>query len=304
MVRFFALILLLGTIPALRAQNPSETANPGQSKLPTSANPSSTPSTQPASAPDASDTEPTGVLPPSPKGKSTILGGEIRFVDPVRDQLLLKAYGQKPIKIFFDERTQVFKDGKRIPLLTLKTTDHASIQTTLDGTNIFALSIHILSRAPQGDYEGKVEIYDPGTTELTLNSVISRQPLKLLVPRDTPITREGQTAFAAQHPGAADLVHGALLSLKFESDNKGHGVATQISVLAVPGADFVFSGSITTLDVAAGHLVVTDPRDDRTYDITFDSRIQSNQNLHQGDHVMVKATFDGNSYVARSISVQ
>jgi hypothetical protein len=257
-----------------------------------------------APTPEPNGTATAGTLPPSPKGKSTILGGEIRFVDPVKDEILLKAYGQKPVKILFDERTQVFRDGKRIPLLSLHTTDHASIQTTLDGDNIFALSIHILSRAPEGDYQGKVVTYDPGTTELTLNSVVSQQPLKLLVPHDTPIVREGQSAFTAQHPGAADLVHGALVSLKFESDNRGRGIATKISVLAVPGADFVFIGNISSLDLHAGHLVVTDPRDDSTYEITFDARISSNENLHEGDHAIVKATFDGNNYVASSITVQ
>ena len=198
----------------------------------------------------------------------------------------------------------MFRDGKRIPLLSLKTTDHAAIQTTLDGTNIFALSIHILSRTPEGDFQGKVVSYDPGTTELSLSSVVSRQPLKLLVPSDTPIARAGQTTFAAQHLGKADLVPGTLLTLKFESDNKGRGIATQISVLAVPGADFVFIGNITSLDLHAGHLVVTDPRDDNTYEITFNSRILPSQNLREGDHVMVKATFDGNSYVASAISIE
>lgn len=281
MVRCLVLALLFGILPALYAQDPTA--------------PSTATTGDPATA---------SSLPPSPKGKSTILGGEIRFVDPVKDEILLKAYGQRPIKILFDERTQVFKDGKRIPLLSLRTTDHASIQTTLDGTNIFALSIHILSRAPEGDYDGKVESYDPSSTELTLNSVVSRQPLKLLVPSDTPIVREGQSPFVAQHPGTGDLIHGALVTLKFQSDNKGRGIATHITVLAVPGAQFVFIGNITTLDISAGHLVVTDPRDDKTYDITFDGRSTSGQNLRQGDHVMVKATFDGNSYVASSISIE
>ncbi len=114
MARFLCLVLFFGTIPSLFAQNPSETATPGQSNLPTPTNPAATP---PAASSAAAGTDMTSVVPPAPKGKSTILGGEIRFVDPVRDELLLKAYGQKPIKILFDERTQVFKDGKRIPLL-------------------------------------------------------------------------------------------------------------------------------------------------------------------------------------------
>ena len=50
-------------------------------------------------------------LPPAPRGKSTIIGGEIRRVDPVRDELTLRVFGQHPVKILFDDRTQVYLDG-------------------------------------------------------------------------------------------------------------------------------------------------------------------------------------------------
>ena len=58
-------------------------------------------------------------LPPLPDGKSTILGGQIRDVDPVRDRLVLHVYGMKPLGVLYDERTQVFRDGKEIPLREL-----------------------------------------------------------------------------------------------------------------------------------------------------------------------------------------
>src|ERR1700677_598669 len=74
-------------------------------------------------------------LPPPPRGKSTILGGEIRAVDPVRDELTLKTFGERPLKILFDERTQVFLDGKKIRLHELHPAEHASVQPLLDGTD-------------------------------------------------------------------------------------------------------------------------------------------------------------------------
>ena len=49
-------------------------------------------------------------LPPAPRGKTTIIGGQIRSFDPVRDQFSLQIYGQRPMKIWFDERTQVYRD--------------------------------------------------------------------------------------------------------------------------------------------------------------------------------------------------
>ena len=95
-----------------------------------------------------------GGMPPLPSGKSTILGGAIRDVDPVLDRFTLRIVGEKPIKILFDERTQIFQDGKKVPLRDLKPADHASVQTILDGTNVFALSVHVLSKSPEGDYQG------------------------------------------------------------------------------------------------------------------------------------------------------
>lgn len=38
-------------------------------------------------------------LPPAPKGKSTIMGGEILNLDPVSDQFSLKAFGERPMRI-------------------------------------------------------------------------------------------------------------------------------------------------------------------------------------------------------------
>ena len=70
------------------------------------------------------------------------------------DQLVLKVYGGKPVKVLFDERTQVYRDGKRIPLLELAAAPHASVQTALDGARCFAVSIHILSAQPEGRISG------------------------------------------------------------------------------------------------------------------------------------------------------
>lgn len=250
----------------------------------------------------ASDNLP--ALPAAPRGNSTILGGVIRNVDPVRDELTLGVFGQRPTKILFDERTQIYRDGKKIPLHDLRSDDHASVQTVLDGTNVFALSIHILSRPPEGQYQGRVLNYNPDTSELTVSAILAREPFKLLVPMNTPILREGQAPFSSVPAGTADLKKGALVSLKFESGKGGRGVASQIAILATPGASFLFSGSLSSLDMHSGSLVLVDPRDDKSYQIFFDSaHLSTSQNLHDGDHVRVNATFDGTRYVASAITI-
>ena len=115
--------------------------------------------------------------------------------------------------------------GKRIPLRDLRSQDHASIETVLDGTNIFALSIHILSQSPEGECQGQVLKYNPGTRELTVTAALSSEPIELLVPTGTPIVRTRRKPHPLRR--LSDLVKGALISAQFEPGNKGQGIARQ-----------------------------------------------------------------------------
>ncbi len=245
-------------------------------------------------------------LPAVPRGKSTVIGGVIRDVDPVLDRMTLKVYGGgRPMKILFDERTQFYRDGVRMPLTALHPEEHASVETILDGDDVFAVSVHMLSHAPEGECEGQVLAFDPRDGALTVRNTLSGEPIQLRVEPQTTIARMGQPAFASAQTGTSDLMRGALISVKFESDNGG-GVADQISILATPGSGFYFSGNITFLDLHAYTMVLTDPRDQRSYTIAFDPArfpVSSGQ-LHEGAHVSVNASFDGTRYVASKMTIE
>jgi len=242
-------------------------------------------------------------LPPLPEGTKTVMGGVIDDIDPVRDQFKLKVFGGgKPVKILFDPRTRVFRDGKQISLRDLQSAEHASVETTLDGSNIYAVSIHMLSHAPEGECQGQVLDFDPGSGKLTVSTALTREPIKLVVPRGTPVSRKGETMFVSAHKGISDLVSGDLVSIKFKSGEDGGGIATEVAILATPGSSFSFSGNITALDTSSGMLVVTDPRDNETYRLHFNPKMFSPQNLHLGDHVRVVAKFNGSQYEAREIN--
>ncbi len=243
------------------------------------------------------------VLPPLPRGKSTILGGQIRNVDPVLDQFTLEVVGQRPLKILFDERTQFFRNGAIIPLRELGPEEHASVQTVLDAGNVYALSIHVLSQAPEGECQGHVQNYDPATGTLTINTNLSGEPIRLTLREDAPVVREGQAAFTAGAEGKSDLVNGSLVVVKFEADGKGQAVANHVTVLARPGSSFVFSGRLSSLDMHSGSLVLLDPRDGKTYQISFaPERIAGSGNLHTGDQVRVTASFGDGRYTATEIT--
>ncbi|HWG21652.1 MAG TPA: hypothetical protein VG225_14065 [Terracidiphilus sp.] len=243
-------------------------------------------------------------VPPLPHGKSTILGGAIRTVDPVRDQFVLNIYGEKPLKILFDERTQVFKDGKRIPLRELGAANHASVQTTLDGADVFAISVHILSQSPSGDYQGRVLSYDADNGMLILTAASGRPPFRVLISNQTSFRRLGQLAFSSVASSANDLVPGSLVTVKFAADRKGQGIAQEVSVLAAPGATFIFSGNLTALDLSTGSLVVVDPRTNTSYQIHFDPSRGPSSDLRPGQHVRISADYDGTRYVATDISIE
>lgn len=243
-------------------------------------------------------------LPSDPTGKSTVLGGQIARVDPVLDRLVLKVYGGKPVTVLFDERTQVYRDGKRIPLLDLAAARHASVQTALDGASIFAISIHILSAQPEGEYQGRVLSYNPESGVLVLTSAPDRPPFTLIVSTQTSFKRLGQEAFSSVQSGPNDLAPGSLVAVQFDSNNGGRGAATEISVLAAPGASFIFSGTVSELDLPAGTLVLVDPRDNKSYGISFDPNAPVSQQLRIGQHVRLSANYDGHKYVATEITIE
>jgi hypothetical protein len=243
-------------------------------------------------------------LPPLPPGKTTIIGGQIRNFDPVKDQFSLQIYGQRPMKILFDERTQVYRDGERIPVRNLGPEEHASVQTTLDGASVFAVSIHILSESPEGECEGRVIRFSPDKGELVVASQMSPAPVTLFVPANASVARVGEAEFTAHPSGSSDLVTGSLVSASFESDAAHRNVATQIKVLAVPGAAFAFTGNISYLDMLSGVMDLVDPRDGKSYRILFDSaRLPASQSLRPQSNVTVTATYDGTQYAANTITM-
>jgi hypothetical protein len=271
-----------------------------------------TASANPVSAPAPSDPTPADTvasflppLPAAPAGKSTVVGGVIRAVDPVRDQLTLSVYGGgKPMKILFDERTQFYRDGVKTPLRDLRSEEHASVETVLDGDDVFAVSVHMLSHSPRGECHGQVLAFDPRDGEVTVRNSLSGEPIQIRVEPQTTIARMGQPAFASAVTGTSDLMRGALISVKFESNNSGGAVADAIAILATPGSGFYFSGNVTYLDMHAGLMGLTDPRDQSSYTVAFDpASFPVSRQLREGSRVSVTARFDGRQYVASKINI-
>jgi hypothetical protein len=273
------------------AQSSSSDSKPGQNQT-----------AQPASRLDSLLSART--LPPTPKGKSTVIGGTIHGVDYVRDQVTLDVFGGGEMKVLFDPRTQVYRDGRQGTLRDLHAGDHASVETVLDETTVFARSIRLLSGSPEGVCQGQVLKYNPHDHELTIRDSLSRRPFRLSVPVSTALVRQGQAASSPADIGSSDLATGTLVSVKFQPDNRGHDVASQIAILAVPGTAFVFAGNVAFLDLHSGLLVLVDTRDDKHYDVFVDpARLPMSHEIHEGADVTLTAVFDGSRFVARAITI-
>ena len=252
-----------------------------------------------------SHAQPVGLadMPRLPKGITTIFGGAIRDIDPVRDQFTLNVVGQRPMRVLFDERTKAFRDGTKFKLRDLRPEQHVSVETTLDGDKVFAVSIHILSQSAEGQYEGRVVSYNPSDGALTIDASASRAPFRVLVSSDTQFSRTGQRDFTSMTSGPNDLAPGSLVSIKFRPHGAGQAVASTVTVLAVPGSSFSFSGNVSTIDFHTGLMVLVDPLAQRSYQIIFHPALfPQSRNLHPGDHVLVTATYNGSGFVASSLA--
>jgi len=233
------------------------------------------------------------------------MGGRIDKVDLVRDSMDLQIPGSHTIKILFDERTQVFENGTHMSVLDLKPTDHASVETRLDGSAIFAMRIHILTDVPEGKFRGQVTDFNAASGELKLRVADGKDLVTLTVPAGTPMERQGQNTTTKQAATAADLMRGALIDISFKSNKSGHGVATRVDVLAVPGSEFLFRGNLSALDMRAGRMSVASATEMTPRDVVFDAaRFPVTKDLRVGMPVQVKSRFDGTHYVATEISAE
>jgi hypothetical protein len=238
-------------------------------------------------------------LPPlSSHNKVSLIGGTVQKMDRVRDQFTVRVYGGGNINIYFDPRTHIYRNGNEASLADLRAGDRVSIDTMLDGGNIFARTIRLKGAANAGESQGVVVSYSASSGELILRDRLSPQPLRLRVTSQTRVVHRGQVA------AASELVRGTLVAVKFDPQKDGREVAKEVSVLAIPGTSFTFVGEVTGLDLSTGLLVLTSANDGKTYEIYLGPATNAAKDqLRQAANVTVITRFDGDRYVAQNVIV-
>lgn len=237
-------------------------------------------------------------LAPAPSGAATRIGGKISHLDVVQDKLVIEPFGGGKVNVMFDGRTTIYRGAAKVMPQELKENERVSVETVLDGSQIFARSIHILTQAPQGESNGQILSYRAHGDLLEVRDPVSAKAVSVQLGPSTVLLQQGRAATRKE------LRPGALVSIEFLPDSDGHALARQISILAQPGTSFVFAGRVTYLDLSTGLLVLTDPRDQKAYEIHFDPDIlRVPANLQQGADVSVTADFDGSRYIARKVAI-
>jgi hypothetical protein len=232
---------------------------------------------------------------PAPHGKTSLLGGTIRTVDPVRDQLTLLIFGGGKQTILFDDRTHVYRDGQTASLQDLKIGDRIYADTALAGNDIFAKNLRIITADRSGLANGQIVSYADG--EMLLRDTLSPEPAKLRVAPNASIVCKDVACTPA------DLRAGALVAITFHPDKEGRPEVSAITILAAPGSTFSFTGHVVHIDLRANLLVVVDPRDNKSYDINLQPNLARITEIHEGTDVTVTTAFDGSHYTASAITI-
>jgi hypothetical protein len=238
-------------------------------------------------------------VPPLPKGPVTLVGGTVTKIDQIRNRLVVQPFGGGDrLKLVFDERTHVFRDGTETTQMTIHKGDRVYVDTMLVGNRVFARNIRVQSQIGPADASGQVEAFDPNTGALALRDQLSAGPVSFRIDSSTAVTRDGRATTLA------DLKPGSLVSVKFAPGGRARGVVKEVSVIAVPGSSFTFVGRVTHLDLRTSSMAVENQSDGKTYDIDFNSQtMEGEDNLSVGSQVTVVATFTGSGYRAESITL-
>ncbi len=236
---------------------------------------------------------------PLPKGDpATLVGGTADKVDRIRNRVVIQPFGGgKRMDIRFDDRSHFFRDGRETTILGIKKGDRVYADTMLVDGKVFAKNLRVQTSGIPAEARGQVRLYDASTGRVVLQDNLTSQLVYITVSPTTPVTRQFGSA------SAADLKPGTLIDVVFAPGRK-IGDARQINILAQPGANYMFVGRVTNVNMSSGTLAVENQSDNKNYEIHFDPRkMDQRELLVIGAEVAANTVFDGKTYTAQTMTV-
>lgn len=236
-------------------------------------------------------------IPPVSRTNATLVGGTVERLDRVRDQITVRVFGGGRMSVLFDPRTRIYRGGAEATIADLHDGERVSIDTILDGSTVFARSIRLKTTQAQGETQGTVLNFRSDRNELTIRDAISPTPVRVRIDSTTRYLQGGRAV------SAGTLTAGSLVAIQFNSEGNGRDVAREVSILALPGTQYIFAGQVANLDLRTGLLVLSSSTDGKTYEIYIDPAVVPDDNLRIGAVVTVVTNFEGSRYVARNVTI-
>ena len=139
---------------------------------------------------------------PQPRGQTTLVGGTVRLLDPVRDQVTVRVFGGRDMVVLFDDRTRFFRDGVASTPGDLQIGARVYLDTAMAGSGIFARSVRILTQSANGQSNGQLQSYDAASGELVLRDVLAPEPANFRLAPGATVLRDGKPASPSElRPG-------------------------------------------------------------------------------------------------------
>jgi hypothetical protein len=281
-----------GTVPETKAP---DNGNSTPQASPDSTKPQPTPHTKLLPQANGAEYDPLLQPPPLPEKTLSLIGGVARKVDPVRSRLTLEPFGGgTPMRVYFDERTHFYRDGRETTMLTVHQGDRIYVDTMQLGANVFARSVRVMTSSGSARASGKIVSVEG--QRIVLNDRLSGETVSFVVSPQTRVTSAPGLTNAA-------LVPGALAQVEFLPGGKG-SEAKSIQVDAIPGTSFTFQGRVTYVNIRDGIMAVENQGDGRNYELRFNpDQVAGREGLTIGAQVQAKASYNGQAFDVQNMQI-
>jgi hypothetical protein len=231
---------------------------------------------------------------PVPGRKVGLVRGVVKRLDPIRDQLLIHAFGGGDLRIAFDGRTQLFSENTRTRLTSIPVGSVVSVDTVIDGGKLFARAVRTGSSDDAAELSGQVVGYNAAKSRLTLRDPISPEGVSLRITSSTTVVSQGQPA----SPQA--LSPGMLVRVWFSPTQSA---ANKVEILAERGNSFTFEGRIIAVDLRSHVLSLSNDTDQSVRQLDIGSLDANTLGLlREGADVNIQAEFDGERYNVSTVA--
>jgi hypothetical protein len=229
-----------------------------------------------------------------PRGKTSLVRGVLKRLDPVHDQLLIHAFGGGDVRVAFDPRTQMLAGNGRTPFTSIPVGSVVSVDTVMDGGKLFAVSVRS-GTSTASEMDGQVVRYDAAKSQLTLRDPMSPENFSVKITSSSVLLNQGKAT------SAQNLVAGTLVRAWFSGVQRS---VIKLEILAEPGHSFTFQGKVVAVDLHARVLSLSNDTDDSIRELAIDSLDSASLGLlKENANVRILAEFDGERYKVRSLSL-